>query len=338
MGFSSRGRAERFQPFQRERQVRAALGARDRVDLVDDDDLDATERLAGRAGEHQIQRLGRRDQDVRWVPGDLTPVLGGRVTGPARDADPWNGLAKPLGRHRDPGQRRPQVPLDVVGQRLEWRDVQDADTPRCLAGRRGAWIGGEPVEAPQECGEGLAAARRGVDQRVLTLGDRGPALCLGVGRSLEARFEPIADGGREGREGIARGCRRRSARRSGHGASVYRSRDDLDQMFYTCHDHGLESFATERIPNEPFVDQRRNDVRLQSGARSTRSSFETGSLRNTASSRLPAVTPRGRYAGPYARGSRRSRSARPRLRQRPGSARYGPMISSIRSSRFFIVL
>ena len=37
-------------------------------------------------------------------------------------------------------------------------------------------------------------------------------------------------------------------------------------------------------------------------------------------------------------GSRRSRSASDRLRHRPGSSRYGPMISSIRASRFFSVL
>ena len=34
-------------------------------------------------------------------------------------------LAEPLRRQGDPGQRRPQVALDVVGQRLERRDVQD---------------------------------------------------------------------------------------------------------------------------------------------------------------------------------------------------------------------
>ena len=39
------------------------------------------------AREHQVERLGRRDQDVRRVAGDLAAVLGGRVAGPAGDRD-----------------------------------------------------------------------------------------------------------------------------------------------------------------------------------------------------------------------------------------------------------
>ena len=48
----------------RQREVRAALGAGDGVHLVDDHRLDAAQRLAGRRGEQQEQRLGRGDQDV----------------------------------------------------------------------------------------------------------------------------------------------------------------------------------------------------------------------------------------------------------------------------------
>ena len=38
--------AQCFEPFEREREVRAALVARDSVDLVDDDGLDGAQRLA----------------------------------------------------------------------------------------------------------------------------------------------------------------------------------------------------------------------------------------------------------------------------------------------------
>ena len=57
----------RLQALERERQVRAALGVGDGVDLVDDHRLHAAEHLARARGEDQVQRLGRRDEDVRRV-------------------------------------------------------------------------------------------------------------------------------------------------------------------------------------------------------------------------------------------------------------------------------
>ena len=101
-----------------EREVGAALRARDRMDLVDDDVFDAAQDLAGGAGEHQIERFGGRDQDVGRVAGDLATVLGRGVAGPAGDRDVRHRFAEALGGQGDPGQRRPQVPLDVVGQRF----------------------------------------------------------------------------------------------------------------------------------------------------------------------------------------------------------------------------
>ena len=57
-------REQGVEPLQAEAEVGAALGAGDRVHLVDDHGLDLAQALAGLAGEHQEQRLGRRDQDV----------------------------------------------------------------------------------------------------------------------------------------------------------------------------------------------------------------------------------------------------------------------------------
>ena len=114
------------------------------------------------------------------------------------------GSPRRCGGIADPGQRRAQVALDVVGQRLERRDVEDADRARRARGSAsGCRVGGEPIERPQEGGECLAAAGRGVDQRVLAGGDRRPAARLGLGRGLEARLEPVADGARERRQGSA---------------------------------------------------------------------------------------------------------------------------------------
>ena len=59
------GGPQRLQPLQAERQVGAPLGPGDGVDLVDDDVLDGTETLARLAGQEQVQRFGRGDEDVR---------------------------------------------------------------------------------------------------------------------------------------------------------------------------------------------------------------------------------------------------------------------------------
>ena len=200
-----RGVAECLEPLEAEGEVGAALGAGDRVDLVDDDVLDAAQDLAGRAGQHQVQRLGRRDQDVGRVAGDLSRRSSAGVS-PVRLATEMcgDGFAEALGRQGDPGQRRPEVALDVVGQCLERRDVQDTDEAGRLARRRRAGVGREAVQRPQERGKGLAAAGRSVDERVMAARDRGPAAHLGVGRRLEARPEPVADGRRERGERVRR--------------------------------------------------------------------------------------------------------------------------------------
>ena len=56
---------ERVEPLEGERQVRAALRPGDGVHLVEDQRLDRPQHLAGLRGEHQEERLGRRDEDVR---------------------------------------------------------------------------------------------------------------------------------------------------------------------------------------------------------------------------------------------------------------------------------
>ena len=161
------------------------------------------EDLARLAREHQVQGFGRRDQDVRRAAGEVATVLRGRVAGAARDRDVRGGLAEAGGGEGDPRERRAEVPLDVVGQRLERADVEDADAPRVRLRRGGAGRRrGQPVQRPEKRREGLAAPGRGVDQRVAATADRGPALGLGLRRRREGALEPGADGGRERRQRI----------------------------------------------------------------------------------------------------------------------------------------
>ena len=69
-----------------------------------------------------------------------------------------------------------QVALDVVVQRLQRRDVEQAQAlARALV---------QAVDPVEEGGERLARAGRRLDQRVLAARDRGPALLLGGRRAL----------------------------------------------------------------------------------------------------------------------------------------------------------
>ena len=101
----------------------------------------------GPRGQHQEKRLRRRDQDVRRLRSIAARSFCG--VSPVRTA-----TLTPTG-----GPQRPaQVPLDVVVERLERRDVENAEA---RSGRRS-----EPIDRVEERGERLARAGRRLDQRV----------------------------------------------------------------------------------------------------------------------------------------------------------------------------
>ncbi len=129
---------------ERQRQVGAALGRRDRVDLVDDAPASAGEQLLGAPGQHQVQRLRGGDQDVwRLAEHRLALAL-------------WSvpGADRNLQVGADPPQRRAQVAIDVVRQRLQWRHVDESD-PAVLSG---AILAGQAVDRVQERGQRLTRA------------------------------------------------------------------------------------------------------------------------------------------------------------------------------------
>src|SRR5439155_19946593 len=183
--------------------------ARDRVNLVEDQGLDVAEDLARLRREQQEQRLRRRDQDVRRLPEHVAPLLLARVAG--ANADPE--------RRVEARERPAQVALDVVVERLQRRDVEDAQP---LARLRG-----EPVDRVQEGGERLAGAGRRLDQDVLAGGDRRPAELLRRRGSGELALEPRPRLGPEHRQRfhptdptVPNVC---SARRRGYSAACRRS-------------------------------------------------------------------------------------------------------------------
>ena len=73
--------AQRVETLEGEREVRAPFGRGERVDLVDDDVLDSAQRLARGRRQHEIERLGRGDENVRRMAQQQPPVACGRVTG-----------------------------------------------------------------------------------------------------------------------------------------------------------------------------------------------------------------------------------------------------------------
>ena len=85
-----------LEALQAQREVGAALGAGDRVDLVDDHVLDAPQDLARLAGQQEVQALGRRDEDVRRVADEVAALVGRGVAGPRGDRDARRLVAQAL--------------------------------------------------------------------------------------------------------------------------------------------------------------------------------------------------------------------------------------------------
>ena len=100
------------------------------------------QRLARGRGEHQVERLGRRDQDVGRLLDQRAALLGRRVAGADADAEA----------RAEPGERAAQVALDVVVERLQRRDVEDAQ-----AARPGWRV--EPVDRVEERGRASSPIR-----------------------------------------------------------------------------------------------------------------------------------------------------------------------------------
>ena len=135
---SARGLADQaVEALEGEREVGAALVAGDRVDLVDDHGVDGAERgPAAARGQQDVERLGRGDQDVRRPLRHLLALGHRRVAGADRDPDVRDPDSLGGGVGGELGQRRLEVLVDVVRQRLERRDVEDLG--RVGQGRAGA--------------------------------------------------------------------------------------------------------------------------------------------------------------------------------------------------------
>ena len=179
------------EPCQGQHEVRAAFVGRDGVNLVDHDRLDARQQRArSLRGEHDEERLRRRDQDVRRLA-QHARALGRRgVAGARSRADGREVDAALAGQREHFGKRRLEILANVVGQRLERRHVDDD-----RGVRKGPFRGAphEPVERQGKGRERLARPRRSGDQDVAPGSDQRPAVHLRLGRLAIATRKPLGN-------------------------------------------------------------------------------------------------------------------------------------------------
>ena len=194
---------------QSERQVRTALGLRDGVDFVDDHRAHRREHLAPRgAGQQQIEGLRRRHEDVRRSAPHrsalgLRGVAGAHLRAHFRRV---HAQSDQLG--GDARERRLEIALDVVGERLQRGDVHNTRSVLQPAGRPFAH---QRIDGGEKCGQRLARARGRRDQRVFAARNGRPRVELRRRRAIwECGGEPR--------------LHRRVKLRQGHGRHFIQSR------------------------------------------------------------------------------------------------------------------
>ena len=166
-----------------------------------------------------VERFRRRHQDVRRAAAHPLALGGGRVARSDPGADFDIGKPAPAELLSDAGQRRLEVAMDVVRQRLERRDVDDL---RRIGERRLETLPHQVVDRRQKGRERLARSGRRGDEGVAAGLDRRPGFGLRGRRRGEALGEPVRDrrveqgfdGGRRSRRGRALRPRRFARPRS----------------------------------------------------------------------------------------------------------------------------
>ncbi len=178
--------AQLDQPFQRQRKMRAPFVAGQRMHFIDNHKAQAgKDPLALRPGQQNVERFRRSDQNMRRPPDHLAAPGGRGVAGAHR-------YANDAGAH-NAFQRRPQVALDIIVERLQRRDVQHS-----RAAFRGAIrMQHQRLNRPQERGECFAGAGGRDQKRMPARRDGRPALFLRRRRATERPRKPVANRGSE---------------------------------------------------------------------------------------------------------------------------------------------
>ena len=144
----------------------------ERVDLVDDHRARRREHLAaGLRAQQHVQRLGRRDDDLRRAAAHARALALRRVAGAHQRADLDVRIAQRDELGADARERRFEIALDVVGKRLQRRDIDDR---RFVGQRARDALAHEVVDRREERGERLSRSGRRRDEDMATRLDRRP--------------------------------------------------------------------------------------------------------------------------------------------------------------------
>ncbi len=143
--------------------------------------------LARVRGQDEVERLRGGHEDVGRLAPKGAAFRRRRVAGAHAHPYVMGGPSQAFGSQADAGQWRAQVAVYVVDQGLERGNVEHAQPGRRVARR---FLRQQPVEAPEERGQRLAAAGGRTDERVLTRGDGRPTLRLRVRGAGERLGEP----------------------------------------------------------------------------------------------------------------------------------------------------
>ena len=179
------------QALERQRQVGAALVRRQGMDLVDDHGASGREHsAAGLGAEQDVERLRCGDDNVRRLAVHALALARRRIAGahpgPNLDVRPpllTQGLT-------DAGERCLQVALDVVGQRLQRRDIDDL---RLVSEPPLQPLSNQVVDRRQKGGKCLARSRGRSDQRMSPRLNGRPRLRLSRRGRSKTPLEPGSD-------------------------------------------------------------------------------------------------------------------------------------------------
>ncbi len=112
-------RVDRLQTLQQQGEEHTSLVGAERVDFINDHVRERPQGLACPTGQHQVERLGRGDQDVGGLADELLPVGRGRVAAPNRDRERGQLRIGSSCRLQDPLERDLEVAIDVLVQGLQ---------------------------------------------------------------------------------------------------------------------------------------------------------------------------------------------------------------------------
>ena len=138
-----------LQALKRERKVRAAFASNHSVDFVDDDAADGAQRFTHRAGEHEIERFGSRDEDICGMALECGALFAGRIARSDGYFRAMNEMTEDLGLPQHALYWCLEVLLDIYRKRLKRRDVE---YPAPLLLRRNR-IEQNPIDGHKERGQ-----------------------------------------------------------------------------------------------------------------------------------------------------------------------------------------